>query len=363
MAGRTYAYVRGSTGDHTVVAPDVGCSCPGFSSHGHCKHFSAVVQGSTGCLKVIHMSEIDSWMQSGVVRYSSSLGTVNSIVGGEPYVGDMIVSVYGLPMAGKTLFMLQEATHLEAKGVKVLFIDTEGSLYSMARAWLPRLRKRFNSSGGGIYVVSKHTFEELMHMMGMRVRFVTKGEGETMKVEFNIVEVLPDSQVEQFVREKKVGAIVIDSVTAPLRVIPSGQQNFPARADATSALMSRLLLIQDRHGVPIVATHHASLNPANPYQTLADMRGGVTVYHYSKLILYIDYREAKDLRRFRRFWLVRAPNVEPFSRVGIAEVTDDGYVDSAVDPTTVLTQSELKRVAGVQEVEQSQQPQRRQFKK
>lgn len=353
MVRRTYAYVRGTTGDHTIVYPDIGCSCAGYSAHGHCKHFSAVVSGDFECLKVISVSEIDAWMEKEVRRLPSSLAAITSVVGGEPYVGDMITSIYGLPMAGKTLLMLQEAAFLEAQGVKVLFIDTEGSLYSMARSWLPKLRKRFGSQGGGIYVVSKHTFEELMHMLGMRVRFVTKGEGDTTKVEFNIVEVLPDSQVGQFVRERGVGAVILDSVTAPLRVIPSGQQNFPARADATSALMSRLLLIQDRHGVPIITTHHASLNPANPYQTLADMRGGVAVYHYSKLIIYVDYREAKEVRRFRRFWLVRAPNAEEFSRVGIAEITDEGYVDSQVDPSSVLTQSELKRVAGEQEQQQS----------
>ncbi len=290
--------------------------------------------------------EIDEFLKERGKRvFKSSLVAVNDVFDGEPYTSSEVFVVYGKPQVGKSLFVLQEAVYLESLGYKVLMIDTEGSLRGFASQWLPILRSRFEGGKRGkIFATEKKTLQTLLRYMGWEVTVSSKGSKDNPKIEFNIVREV-ERELEKFVKGKGVDMVVIDSVTAPIReAIPSAQQNHPAKADATRLLMGSLLALQEETDVAVVATAHASFNPANPYDTTAKMRGGVAMYHYAKHIVYLDKRESRDMRGVRRFWLVRAPGAEEWSRVGVARITDVGYVDVEGDVRDYLTDSERRRL-------------------
>jgi ribosomal protein L20 len=72
------------------------------------------------------------------------------------------------------------------------------------------------------------------------------------------------------------------------------------------------------------------------------MRGGVVVHHYAKRIIYMDQREAKDLRDYRRMWIVRTGADAKFSDVIGLKIGSLGFEE--VDVQNLLTDTEKGRV-------------------
>jgi RecA/RadA recombinase len=286
----------------------------------------------------------------------SSLNNLNSLFGGSAYSTCEIMALYGLPNVGKTLLSLQEAIYLASQGVNILYIDTEGSLASAYRAFASSFKERFGEPRGVIEVEVVKTLEELLYYMGFKVEVMLKGQ----KVEVQAEELGGEPVIEKIVRENKIGFIVIDSITQPIREkFPSVQQNFPARADVTGMIYASLLRVQAKYGAGVLTTHHASFNPANPYETLADIRGGIAVLYANKRVVYLDYREKKGMENIRRFWLVRGPGKQSWSDVAFARIDGKGYWDIEFN-LDYLTEGEKMTVLGEREskTQQKKQPRR-----
>ena len=280
----------------------------------------------------------------------SSLGNLNSLFSGSAYSTCEIMALYGLPNVGKTLLSLQESMYLASQGVNVLYIDTEGSLASAYKAFGQAFKERFGTPKGVIEVEVVKTLEELLYYMGFKVDIELKGQ----KVEVQAEEVDGEPGIERVVREGKIGFIVIDSITQPIREkFPSVQQNFPARADVTGMIYASLLRVQAKYGAGVLTTHHASFNPANPYETLADIRGGIAVLYANKRVVYLDYREKKGMENIRRFWLVRGPGKQSWSDVAFARIDDRGYWDIEFS-LDYLTEGEKMTVLGDREAKAQQ---------
>jgi len=298
------------------------CTCPGFLYNRKCWHLGALsslplVSGVSGRVKIEELI-------SKCIEVKSSIDNLNALFGGSAYSTCEVLALYGLPNVGKTLLSLQEAVSLASRGVNVLYIDTEGSLASAYRAFGQAFKERFGQPKGVIEVEQMKTLEELLYYMGFKVDVILKGG----KVEVQAEEVDGEPGIERDVREKKIGFIIIDSITQPIREkFPSVQQNFPARADVTGMIYASLLRVQAKYGAGILTTHHASFNPANPYETLADIRGGIAVLYANKRVVYLDYREKKGMENIRRFWLVRGPGKRSWSDVAFARIDEKGYWD------------------------------------
>ena len=289
---------------------------------------------------------IDEYLGSERRRvFESSLGGINEMFEGEPYTSDIIAAFYGLPGVGKSLLMLQEAVWFESRGLRVLIIDTEGSMARFAREWLPVLRTRFKKKEGGgkIFLVVAKTIRSLAELFGWKADVEPKGS----KMEFMVYGKSERGRLHEEMRRSRVDVVIVDSVTAPIRnEIPTAQQNLPAKSAVEAFIMGRLLDLQDRFGVAVITTHHASVNPTNPYDISAEIRGGLSIKHMAKHVVYIDRREKRGFEDIRRFWLVRAPAKVPWSEVRFAKITDAGYVDLDADPKSMLTNAELKRLRG-----------------
>ena len=356
-----YALVKGSTGVHTVsriVDPEQGekvlCTCIGYRTHGTCKHIQLmenVLQRKNGLgrwFKMPEIYDIDEYIKMEKNIYRSSLKALNDLFNNKPYSSDAITLIYGKPKVGKSLLILQEAIWLQMQGKNVLIIDTEGSLRESAEHWVPIFRRRFTGKGkpGKLYVTKILTLEELAKFMGKKITVITKGdERKGGKAEFAIIGDTVN-RLEEYIGSKRIDVVFVDSITAPIRTaIPSAQQNNPAKSDAEGFLMGRLMLAMDRYDVAVVVTAHASFNPANPYETGAEIRGGVAVHHFAKNVIYVDKRDKSGMREYRRLWLVRYGSNKPeWSDVGIVKITELGYVDVDIPVTELLTDSELKRL-------------------
>jgi len=140
--------------------------------------------------------------------------------------------------------------------------------------------------------------------------------------------------------------LIVDSISSPIRTaFWSGQENYPARADAMALIMGELTRLQDMYDIAILTTHHASMNPANPYDNTAVMRGGIVPKYYSKRVVYINRRQKKGVESYRKFWLVRSEQDPEWSRATVAKITDLGYIDVPKEEwDSVFTDAEKKKL-------------------
>jgi len=332
--------IEGSVCDYVLDVDEKLCTCPARLFKGiECKHLKGVGEMPVELEKI----------EKSVRRMPSFSDGVNSLFGGSFFSSDAVVGIHGLPHEGKSLWMIHEAFSLSSKGYNVLYIDTEGNVGEMILAWKEKLQKRFPLKGQ-IYFESRRSLESLCDFLGYKVAVVFHSAGggekkEKGKMEFRIIESAKESDLEKFVAEKKIDAIILDSFSAPIRnAFPDEQCNFPSRASAMALIFGKLITVQEKYGCAVAVTAHSTLNPANPYQSVAEMRGGIVAHHYVKRLIYIDSRAAKKYANYRRLWLFRCEDKPKLGGVAAVEIRDDGIFDYE-NYMELLTDSELKAMA------------------
>lgn len=334
LSSDEYAVVEGETGTH--VATKDFCSCIGYATRKKCKHIELV--------KNMKLIDVDEKREKMSRKFSSSLNAVRKLFDDEPYTNNAIFAIYGEAKVGKTLFCIQEATWLNAKGHNVLYIDTEGGTDAMIEKWRGVLIERFGQGKGKLIYGSEKSVMGLLNEFGIEGEIKAKGE----KMEFHVNKLnIEKSKIVKAINDLKIDFLILDSLSAPFRQITTTQQNFPVRADMMAILLTTILDIMNKHGVGVIVTNHASLNPAKPYQSIdaTMMRGGSVVQYYCKRVIYISRRMKKEFKDIRKFWLVRAEDVQDWSRVSGAKITDVGYVDISDDELRMaLTDGEVERI-------------------
>ena len=281
--------------------------------------------------------------------FNSCLDVINGIFDGHTFNSNEISGIYGKPKVGKSLMCIQESCKLAADGKNVLFIDTEGSIVPMLKQWVPVFEKKYGKRKGKIIVESKKDIEGLMEYLGHKVKVKYKSKdksGSSGKLEFSVIQTVDESEMDKQIKKDNIDFIIMDSITSPLREFTKEQQNYPARADATAFILRGFVRAQETHNVGCLMTAHASFNPANPYETMADATGGIVLHHYVKRLLYLDKRQATAYRDYRRFWLVRSENAPEFSRCAVAKIDSEGY-HGVTDPSIrneVFTLSEKNKL-------------------
>lgn len=336
--GLIYASYDGTTGTHVVERWDGSepyCTCIGFATRKCCKHVKEIFG-----VDEIKVDDIIKGSDE-VKRIPSSLDALNDLFGGEAYNSDEMFAVYGKPKIGKSLLMLQESAYFSSIGYNVLYIDTEGSANEFVRKWIPIFRERFGKGDGNIWIKRTKSLEELMKYIGYNV----KVNRQKSKMEFRVEEYIENSEIDNTIKKNKIDVVILDSITAPIRIFTASQQDHPSKSDALAHIFIALQRIMENYGVVVIVINQASWNPANPYEVGAEMRGGVVVQYNCKRVIYIDRREAKDVKNYRRFWIVRAEDIPDWSRATVAKINDLGYNDVSDDELEkVFTQSEKSRI-------------------
>lgn len=336
---------HGSTGTHVTYAWKGGpmyCTCVSYRCRKKCKHMKKLV-------KDMCAYNIDDILKDETgKKFESSLEAINDIFEDDAYNSNEISAVYGKPKVGKSLFSIQEACKLSADGKNVLFVDTEGSIIPMLKKWIPVFEEIYGERKGKILVESKKSIENLMKYMGHLVALNYKSKSKNAqkgKLEFSVIQTI-ESEMENILKKEKIDFIILDSLTSPLRSFTKEQQNYPARSDATAFIMRTLVRFQEDYDVGCLVTVHATYNPANPYETMAEATGGIVLHHYAKRLLYLDKRSAKAFRDYRRFWLVRGENAPEWSKAGVAKIDENGYhsVNDESEKKEVFTVSERNKI-------------------
>lgn len=351
---------HGSTGSHVAscfIGEPYRCSCISWDVRKKCKHVNKLLSGIMAKdLEDILNSKDDS------KRLESNLNILNELVSDDLYNSDEIIAFYGKPQSGKSLLALQEIAYLSAQGKNILYIDTEGSITPMMRAWMPIFEKRFGKRKGKILVEVKKKLQSeydskgkstkvgLMEYIGYHVNINYKSKHKTKKkkgkLEFNVVENIKNPEIEKVIKENDIDFVVIDSITAPMKVFTKNQQNYPSRDDAQSFLLRKLLDYQEEYKVAMLVIAHCTFNPTNPYETKAGITGGQSVKYFGKRLIYIDKREMKDLSTYRRLWIVRSENTDAWAKAGVAQIDDEGYhtIEDKKLIKQVFTSTELNRL-------------------
>jgi len=260
----------------------------------------------------------------------SSIPLINSIFGGYAY--SELTAIYGVPMAGKSLLLLQEAYYCLSQGYRVVWIDTEGGISRMHEAWADKFRSRFRVPNRKHidFITIRSPIRFLRFLTGYDVQIeYGKKTGLTIKGRLKKKD---NDLLSKHVRDNTL--IIIDSFTQPFRLgFSSDSQNLPARASAMAFALSGLYDIMDSHSnTAAITTVHASLNPTNPYER-ANPHGGNTILYNAKAVMLLDIPKSKKLSDFRRLIAVRTPYAKSWTKLFWLQIQSDGY--HQVDPSKI----------------------------
>ena len=319
------------------------CDCPAFlyspKEERTCKHVKELVINFPPTREMVfEMSEIRERFLS-----SSLMGT-NTLIGG--YLEKVPYGLYGPAAVGKSIMAIQESyviasqlTKKRGKRVGILYYDTEGDGNILHDLWKPVFQKRFGKQKW-VYMDTeieapksldrkKEQDTKLMVKVckdwGLNT-FIRKEIPKSKTAEFKgkfRFEYHGDvaSKVEEAIRKKNIGVIIIDSVSEPLDGFPGGRMNFPARADAIKLWMSQVHLFAKRYGLVILTIHHSSKDPTSMYARANMLGGNVLFYRYKVVMCLERIGEERKLRLARHF------NKKEWDEEVRLMLNNDGYHD------------------------------------
>ncbi|RLI74057.1 hypothetical protein DRP04_15105 [Archaeoglobales archaeon] len=285
----------------------------------------------------------------------SDLQAINYLV--EGLYTKIPMNFFGKYLSGKSLLTLQEAYYLAAqKNGNILVVDVDGGAELFVFKWDDILRDRYGFKGEVFiepaYNVPIQVYREMaeekdtkakkevyelkcFELFGVKARAViskpssvTKGS-KTMFIPYE----RSTNKVADYIKNKKVVVVVIDSFSQIFKDVFVGTQSFGERARAEDFLYGRIKAIglQYPH-VTFFLNHHQSQDPQKGTISLA---GGSSVLQNSKLVLYIHRYEGKR-DGYGYISVYRFPNVKPWSKSAYIKYTDAGFVDATEEELKML---------------------------
>ncbi len=302
----------------------------------------------------------------------STLEGLNDLTGGIPT--GTIIGLYGAARGGKTTLsfhLVFDKLMEEGSDENALIFDTEGSEYTYIE-WLEILNKRYEVNFGlkwvnydqntlktsitddgkehdkYIYVLDVRTVEHILAFHGRgctisisKTRSTRDGEVKggkiTLKPEAQQWMSIWNSPLGKFVIEHDIGMVVYDSITNPLAIFGSQEENLPARSNCTSWWLTRAQELAEVHELAMIAVIHETSNPQRSWER-PGYEGGKSVEHNLKFIIYINEGKSKrtpatpnkDKEWYsttREIRNARHPCKKPFNDYIKLDLTDEGFVD------------------------------------
>ena len=192
-------------------------------------------------------------------RLPTGCQSLDLLLGGG-FESGIISQLYGESGTGKSNIVLQLSVQAVARGLRVIFIDTEG--FSA---------ERFRQIAGP---GAKEAAEKIMIF-------------EPMSLEQQAVSIRDASRI----AGRDVGLIILDSATSLYRVLLEGEDSRPARR-ALSSQLSELQEIARRQGIVVVITNQVYMDIEN--DVLRPL-GGTYLEHMCKAIIFLE-KKGEGLR-------------------------------------------------------------------
>ena len=311
------------------------CSCDSnvYNKEKPCKHISYLLTNLEYGKMVNKIASLD--------KLSTGSGVIDKLLGGGiPY--GTITTIFGEPKVGKSMLGYQVGIANIAKtGLKTLYIDTEGIRRQDFTSIINKFNNQFNvpdkeltdkfeymTTLGDLHLKSIQRLFQIFGIMPM----IEMSKGGRYTVQFETCGAI--IKEEQW---KNYGMIVIDSMTAPLKMaIGSNTSNLPTRAQLTERLFGLLIEIAMRNNIAVVVNHHASIDPMNLYgRDFGKAWGGDPILYNSKYALLIIDGDGKTKKETgfglecRRIMLIRRPDEQDTGeKFPVCLRKDYGYADS-----------------------------------
>ena len=267
--------------------------------------------------------------------------------------GQVVTNLVGKHLAGKSLLALQLAYEYAAKkNGNILILDVDGGATMFVESWKDIFEARFEANPKVFIEICQNTKRWVPSKSGgrkMHIAFdlkiyeafgvkavayltaeqVTDRETKMAKVVGGKTEFIPyaltDDKVEDYIENKDVKVVIVDSFSQIYKDCFIGMQSFGERARAEDFLFGRIKEVGLRHpDTLIILNHHHTLNPMTGG---VDIAGGAAVLQNSKLALYIERLESKKYYGLARLYVFRYPNIAPWSKSSFMVYTDIGFVD------------------------------------
>ena len=248
---------------------------------------------------------------------------------------EAIIACFGSSQVGKTTLWLEMLYDMsDQTGKPALAYDCEGGMKEFVAQWHDIFKNQYPKARVDVRV--KRDYKAILKDHGRLCKVKYSGgkakseeakKNTSGKTSLIVVEEADESPMSILVKKEKYCAIMYDSITMPMKVFGSEQQNFPARNYAQTLWFSEMLNLIDEHGVVVIANHHASKNPADVY-AVEEMAGGSAVQYFCKVILHMKKWRAKGATAYRTLKLVRYFSKPPNTHERLIRLTDHGYEDT-----------------------------------
>jgi len=314
------------------------------------------------------MTKIDEYLlntSEDVPIIKSSLENVNSLLKIGGYPQNTIIGLYGPSGGAKSIFCWQEAFFfLKQSDKNVLYLGTEGGEELYPQLWFGRWKERFGLDAkdlSRIYVLSIRDIQKILALHGYNIRINRhfSGKSELLTTGINYIKRTQEplkgeyvSEIENFIIDKNIGMIIVDSITNPidLELAGGGYLDFPTRAGIISKWLNSLHKICTRLNTLIITVHHHSFKPAAQpdLATLKDVpkiKGGEIVEYNLKIVMYLHNsplgsdEEVPMLSELRRMYLVRFFDEPKWMRSVPLMINDTGIFDISEDELKEIRKS------------------------
>jgi len=274
----------------------------------------------------------------------SDLKAINELLDGG-YEEHIPTAIFGLPETGKSIFLNQEACFIsKTLNSGALLIDTEGGNYVMLLKWIKTFQQRFNATydivkckvkddrieyskspeGLPLFVINLRDIKSFMQFFGTEVDINISEKGK-----FSIRYIKSAKNFcQEMISQYDISTLVVDSLSCPLSIFSGGEVNYPARADALKMWFSSIQSISEDNDILVFISHHATMNPENPYSE-PTMYGGKWVKHNTKISLYFEESKStkKEFQGIRRVYLTRYFDKPRFVLMKKVKLTNNGFED------------------------------------
>lgn len=211
--------------------------------------------------------------------------------GGVPY--SIVTGIYGIPMAGKSIFCYQMiCANLAHNKFKTLYIDTEGIRQKDVRNVLNKFAPRFGITHQDIKDrfdfmttlgnTQLKSYQMIFKLFGKIPKLEKSKGGSKVTPNFDITTpILDDKKLAEY------SMIVIDSFSKPFKDgVVTVTQNLPARATLQEQLFGLLSDVAVKHNIAIMINHHTTRNPTTPFAyDYGNPTGGDSIIYNTKYVL------------------------------------------------------------------------------
>ncbi len=283
--------------------------------------------------------------------FKPELKSLAKLLPGIP-TGEVITNLVGKHLAGKSLLALQLAyEYCKESGGGILILDVDAGARLFVEEWKNIFEKRYGYKAE-TYILPCFNLKRVipaktdrkMHIafdlkiyevFGVKAvaylsaEEVIDRESKIVKVSGGKTEFIPysicDEIVREYIEEKNVKAVIVDSFSQVFKDCFIGTQSLGERARAEDFLYGRIKEVGLKYpDTLIICNHHQTLNPLTGS---VDIAGGAAVIQNSKLALYIERMESKKYYGLSRVYLFRYPNIPPWSKYVWLMYSDIGFID------------------------------------